>query len=74
VAVTFADLQSQFLSMPRGAGFIDYADFQTAYEVLKRETQAFSLFDETTVWKALRADALALVVLRTILGSRRQNG
>ncbi|MBP9170945.1 MAG: hypothetical protein KBG48_26345 [Kofleriaceae bacterium] len=68
VEVTFGDLQSQFLTLPRGAGFIDYSDFQTAYEVLKRETQAFGTFTEETVWKALRQDALTLVVLRTILG------
>ncbi len=52
VEVTFGDLQSQFLTLPRGAGFIDYADFQTAYEVLKRETQAFATFTEDSVWKA----------------------
>lgn len=68
VAVTFGDLQSQFLMLPRGNGFIEYSDFQTAYEVLKRETQAFSVFTEESVWNALRQDALTLVVLRTILG------
>ena len=68
VEVTFGDLQSQFLTLPRGAGFIDYPDFQAAYEVLKRETRAFQSFTEDSVWRALRADALALVVLRTILG------
>lgn len=68
VEVTFGDLQSQFLTLPRGAGFIDYSDFQAAYEVLKRETQAFATFTEETVWQALRQDALTLVVLRTILG------
>lgn len=68
VKVTFGDLQSQFLTLPRGTGFIDYADFQAAYEVLKRHTQAFSVFTEDTVWKALREDGMTLVVLRTILG------
>lgn len=68
VEVTFGDIQSQFLTLPRGAGFIDYGDFQSAYEVLKRETQAFAIFTEDSVWKALGQDALTLVVLRTILG------
>ena len=68
VEVTFADLQSHFLTLPRGKGFIDYGDFQAAYEVLKRETHAFAVFNENSVWEALRCDALALVVLRTILG------
>lgn len=68
VDVTFADLQSQFLMLPKGQGFIEYPDFQAAYEVLKRRTGAFANFTATTVWNALREDALALVVLRTILG------
>lgn len=68
VEVTFGDLQSHFLTLPRGAGFIDYADFQAAYEVLKCETYAFARFTEDAVWSALRKDALVLVILRTILG------
>ena len=68
VEATFGDLQSQFLILPRGAGFVEYADFQAAYEVLKRETHAFSLLSDETVWQALREDALCLVILRTILG------
>lgn len=68
VDVTFADLQSQFLMLPKGQGFIEYPDFQVAYEVLKRRTRAFANFTTAAVWNALREDALALVVLRTILG------
>jgi len=68
VEITFGDLQSQFLMLPRGTNFIDYGDFQTAYEMLKKETQAFTAFTEESVWAALQEDALALVVLRTILG------
>lgn len=68
VDATFADLESQFLVMPKGDGFIEYADFQTAYEVLKRHTGAFGKLNETTVWAALAEDALAFVVLRTVLG------
>lgn len=68
VEVTFGDLQSQFLVLPKGPGFIEYSAFQTAYEVLKRHTQGFSVFTDETVWNALREDALALVVLRNILG------
>lgn len=68
VDATFGDLQSQFLVLPKGNGFIEYADFQAAYEVLKRHTTGFAAIDETTIWAALEEDALALVVLRTILG------
>lgn len=65
---TFDDLQSQFLTLPRGSGFIEFAEFQSAYEVLKRETSAFRVISRDRIWNALRADALSLVVLRTILG------
>lgn len=68
VAATAADLQSQFLVLPKGPGFVDYGDFQDAYEVLRRHTGAFSVVTEPSVWSALREDALVFVVLRTILG------
>ncbi|MBI3980226.1 MAG: hypothetical protein HY331_18785 [Chloroflexi bacterium] len=68
VSVTFSDLQSQFLVLPKGPSFIEYRDFQYAYEVLERHTAAFTAFTEDTVWMALREDSLSFVVLRTILG------
>jgi hypothetical protein len=68
VDATFADLQSQFLTLPKGNGFIDFIEFQNAYEVLKRETNAFRDVSRERIWAALKVDALCLVVLRTILG------
>jgi hypothetical protein len=68
VKITFSDLQSQFLLLPKGTSFVEYGDFQDAYEVLKRHTAAFSNFNEATIWAALQEDSLSLVVLRTILG------
>lgn len=68
VLVTIGDLQSQFLTLPRGDGFIDFPDFQQAYEVLKRRTNSFARFSELTVWESVCEDALGFVVLRTILG------
>lgn len=64
----FSDLKSEFLILPKGPSFIDYRGFQSAYEVLKRHTMAFERFTEATLWDALREDALAFLVLRTILG------
>lgn len=68
VAVTFNDLQSQFLVLPKGNGFIPFENFQGSYETLKRHTSAFTTVTEDTVWAALAEDALVMVVLRTILG------
>jgi hypothetical protein len=68
VDVTFSDLESEFLVMPRGSSFIEYSDFQRAYEVLKRHTAGFRVLTERVVWDALSQDGLSFVVLRTILG------
>lgn len=68
VSSVFADLESQFLVMPRGDNFVEYVKFQDAYEVLKRHTGAFSTLTDAAVWGALKENALVLVVLRTILG------
>lgn len=68
VDATFGDLQSQFLVLPRGPGFIEYPDFQQAYETLKSHTSGFTKLDIKRVWNALAADALVFVIVRTILG------
>ncbi len=68
VAVTFADLQSQFRVLPRGLGFVEFADFQEAHETLKAETGGFTEFTVERVWGAVTSDALAFVVIRTMLG------
>lgn len=68
VDVTFADIRSQFLLMPRGQNFVEFSSFQEAYEALKQETSAFEHFDDETVWRSLERNALAFVVVRTMLG------
>ena len=65
---TFADIQSQFLVLPRGANFVEYHEFQSAFEVLRRRTNAFADFTETRVSSALRENSLCLGVVRTMLG------
>lgn len=68
VTATFNDLQSQFMLLPKGSSYLEYAVFQDAYEVLRRSTDSFAKLSEETVWTALKEDALSLMVLRTILG------
>jgi hypothetical protein len=68
VDVTFADIQSTFLFVPRGSSFVEYPRFREGYEVLKRATSAFRDFAPDPVWAAMREDAMAFVVVRTILG------
>lgn len=68
VDITISDLVSEFLLMPMGEGFVKYADFRDAYEVLKRQTGAFARFEESTVKEALRGNSRVLGVLRAMLG------
>ncbi len=68
VDATYADLESSFLVLPKGAGFVEYPRFQAAYECLKKATAAFQQFTPESVWSAMRADDLVFQVLRSILG------
>ena len=68
VDATFSDIQSQFLVLPRGSNFVEYQEFQNAYEVLRRRTNAFADFSEGSVRTALCENSLCLVVVRTMLG------
>ena len=68
VDATFSDIQSQFLVLPRGVNFVEYREFQNAYEVLRRRTNAFADFSKGSVLTALRENSLCLVVVRTMLG------
>ena len=61
---TFSDIQSQFLVLPRGDNFVEYPQFQTAYEALRRRTNAFADFTESSVWSALRENSLCFGVIR----------
>lgn len=64
----FEDLESSFLLLPRGSGFVTYQEFQQVYEVLKRHTIGYTAFELDNVMAALNEEALVFVILRTILG------
>lgn len=68
VDTVFATLQSSFLVLPRGSGFVEYPSFESAYQALRQATSGFEVFTSETIWNAFRQDALALIVVRTILG------
>ena len=58
VDAVYASLESQFLVLPKGGNFVEYARFQEAYETLKRATKDFRAVDPAAVWDALLADSL----------------
>lgn len=68
VDAVFASLESEFLVMPRGNGFVRYPAFEDAYEATKRATSGFTSMNVESLWEAARDHPLVLIVLRTMLG------
>lgn len=64
----FGDLQSEFLALPRGEGFVEYPAFEQAYEALKRATGGFRDLSPEPVIEAVYRVPLVFIVLRTMLG------
>ncbi|WP_149538057.1 hypothetical protein [Siccirubricoccus phaeus] len=64
----FASLRSEFLTMPKGAGFIEYPVFEAGYEALKRTTRDFRVLDPEQVFATVLATPITFIVLRTMLG------
>jgi len=68
VKAIFGSLESEFLTMPKGDGFVDYATFEKAYEALKRGTKGFTSLAPTVVLKVVKATPVSLCVVRSMLG------
>ena len=68
VDAVFACLESEFLVMPKGKGFIEFPVFEHGYEALKRATGGFRDVTADIVAPAVFEDPIALVVLRCMLG------
>lgn len=61
-------LQSFFMLMPKGKGFVEFPRFRQAYEALRDETTSFQDLSTESVLAVVEQEPLALVVLRTMLG------
>ena len=68
VDAVFSCLESEFLVMPRGAGFVEYAVFERGYEALKGASSGFSEFDPENVYAVSISEPISVLVLRTMLG------
>jgi hypothetical protein len=64
----FSCLESEFLVLPRGPGFVEYATFETGYEALKRATQGFKRLDADKALAVVQETPIAFIVLRSMLG------
>ena len=68
VDAVFGCLESEFLVMPKGTGFIEFSTFETGYEALKRATGGFRDVRPEKVAPVVFEVPISLVVLRCMLG------
>jgi hypothetical protein len=64
----FSCLQSEFLTLPRGPGFVKYPVFESGYEALKRTTGNFRDLSPEPVIETVYRVPITLIVLRCMLG------
>lgn len=68
IASIFSNLESEFLVMPKGLGFIDYPVFERGYEALKAATNGFEKLETQAILPIIESKPISAVVIRTILG------
>ena len=68
VDAVFGCLESEFLVMPKGEGFVEFSTFETGYEALKRATGGFQEVTPEKVAPVVFEAPISLVVLRCMLG------
>jgi len=68
VDAVFSSLESEFLVMPKGPGFVEYPVFERGYEALKMATRGFSQIKLENVYAVTLKEPISLVVLRAMLG------
>lgn len=68
VSSVFSCLESEFLVMPKGAGFVEYAVFETGYEALKKASSGFRVISSKAVCEAALSMPISIIVLRSMLG------
>ncbi|MXX08594.1 MAG: hypothetical protein F4099_03390 [Synechococcus sp. SB0673_bin_10] len=68
IDAVFSCLTSEFLVMPKGKGFVEFAVFEEGYECLKRATGGFREVTPETLVSAVYDTPIVLVVLRCMIG------
>jgi hypothetical protein len=64
----FDSLRSEFLTMPKGDGFVEYPVFEEGYEALKRATEGFRKLVPEVLTDTVSKVPITFVVLRAMLG------
>lgn len=60
VDAVFSCLESEFLVMPKGVGFVEYPAFERGYEALKTTTKGFSELEPTKVLSTALAEPISI--------------
>ena len=68
VDAVFRCLESEFLVMPKGEGFVEFPVFEEGYEALKRATEGFRTVTPDTVGPVVFETPIVVIVLRCMLG------
>ncbi|MCY4560706.1 MAG: hypothetical protein OXF79_30950 [Chloroflexi bacterium] len=68
VDAVFSCLESEFLVMPKGEGFVEFPLFESGYEALKRATGSFREVTPDSLVSVVYEVPIALIVLRSMLG------
>lgn len=64
----FSCLESEFLVMPLGQGFVAFPMFEGGYEALKQATSGFTKLDVNSIYETVIQRPMTFVVLRAMLG------
>lgn len=64
----FNALRSDFLTMPKGDGFVEYPVFEQGYEALKRATEGFRKVTPELLTATVYQVPITFVVMRAMLG------
>jgi len=68
VSSVFSCLESEFLVMPKGTGFIEYHVFEAGYEALKKASSGFKAVSADEVYQIALSLPISIIVLRAMLG------
>lgn len=68
VSSVFSCLESEFLVMPKGNGFVEYHVFESGYEALKKALCGFSVMSAEQAYQTALSMPISIIVLRAMLG------
>jgi hypothetical protein len=68
VDAVFSCLESEFLTLPKGEGFVEYPVFEQGYEALKVASTGFTDLIPSKIYETTISEPISIIVLRSMLG------